>query len=890
MSGNRGVSVFTILWAVLLAGVVGGTGVLQAAELQPGVARVSLIRGDVSSMRGDSGDWVAVTINTPLVRTDTVSTASASRAEIELDHANLLRVADDTEVRIADLSRTNVQLQLSRGLITLSVDGSNEADVEINTPNVAIRPLKEGVYRIEVKPNGETEFMVRKGEAEASTSQGSVVVKKNQMIMVRGDSDPEYQLAKAPGKDGWDRWVEERDDVIDRAQSWRYANRYYTGAHDLDRYGRWVRVDGYDWVWSPSVDPYWAPYRSGRWVWEPYFGWTWVSHEPWGWAPYHYGRWFHHANAWYWWPGPVHHYYRPIWAPAYVSFLGFGYGRFNFSFGFGWGYNRIGWLPIGPHDYYYPWWGHRNHYNHVNITNITNITNIRNVRNITNGESLAPLADGSRYRRPRMSNLDGLTNDQMRNSVTAVSTDDFVRGRTDRRSRIERSELQNGHLVAGTPPAVPTRESLRSVDREVTRASARNTGGQPSRFFSKREPPKISNSFADGTEGLRRMVERDVTSQPSSTIRDRDRESRGSAGGPSRATTNAGQPARNLGSGSGTAPNRAGESRRDTDVSNAVKPDQGGTSGPTRDRSSGRGSWNRFGRQNQTNPDSGTMEKSTPETRRTEPATPSRRTPGAGTRTPEERGPQSSVTPDNRNLGSSTPRFNEVERPRSEPSSEGWNRFSGGPERSSGQSERRVFRYDRGSGSGGSYSEQGDRRPLESPRQIGPERQAQPRRFEQPQSSRPSRNFESGSTESGPRSFGSGTERSVPRSFQTQPRNSQPSGGSDGPRRFEQPRSFERQRGGESPRSFQSTPRSYQSPQSVSPRYETPRRMETPRYDAPRRSEAPRSYQAPRSSSPSYQAPRSQGRSYSAPRSAPSGGGSSGGPQRGGGGGRERRR
>jgi len=866
MLGKRGVSVFTILWAVFLAGVVGGTFVLQAADLQPGVARVSLIRGDVSSMRGDSGDWVAVTINTPLVRTDTVSTASASRAEVELDHANLLRVGDDTEVRIADLSRTNVQLQLSRGLITLSIDGSNEAKVEINTPNVAIRPLKEGVYRIEVKPNGETQVMVRKGEAEASTSQGSVVIKKNQMIMVRGDSDPEYQLAKAPDKDGWDRWVEERDDVIDRAQSWGYANRYYTGAHDLDRYGRWVRINGYDWCWSPAVDPYWAPYRSGRWTWEPYFGWTWVSYEPWGWAPYHYGRWFHHANAWYWWPGPVHHYYRPVWAPAYVSFLGFGYGRFHFSFGLGWGYNRIGWLPIGPHDHYYPWWGHRNHYNHVNITNITNITNIRNVRNV---DSLPPLADGSRYRRPRMSNLDGLANDQLRNSVTAVSTDDFTRGRTDRRSRIERSELQNGHLVAGTPPAVPTRESLKSVDREVSRASARDTGGQPSRFFSKREPPKVSNSFADGTEGLRRMVERDVTSQPGSTIRDRSGESRGSAGGPSRATPNADQPARNLGSGSGTAPGRAGESRRDTDVSNAVKPDQGGTSGPTRDRTSGRGNWSRFGRQNQTTPDSGGVQKSTPETPRTEPGTPSRRTPGAGTRTPEERGPQSSVTPDTPNLGSSSSRFNEVERPRSEPSNDAWNRFSGGPARSSDQSERRVFRYDRGSGSSGNYSEQGDRRTLESPRQIGPERQAQPRRFEQPRSSGLSRNFESGSTES------------QPRSFQTQPRTFEPS--RSGPARSEQPRSFERRGGSESPRSFQSTPRTYESPRSVSPRYEAPRRMEAPRYEAPRRSEAPRSY------SPSYQAPRSQGPSYSSPRSAPSGGGASSGPQRGGGG-RERRR
>jgi len=39
-------------------------------EPETGVARVSLINGDVSTMRGDSGDWVATGDNAPLVRGD----------------------------------------------------------------------------------------------------------------------------------------------------------------------------------------------------------------------------------------------------------------------------------------------------------------------------------------------------------------------------------------------------------------------------------------------------------------------------------------------------------------------------------------------------------------------------------------------------------------------------------------------------------------------------------------------------------------------------------------------------------------------------------------------------------------------------------------------------
>ena len=60
-------------------------------------------------------------------------------------------------------------------------------------------------------------------------------------------------------------------------------------------------------------------------------------------------------GGWGWWPGPAYGYpyYRPIWAPAYVSFFGFG-GGFGIGFGFGLG---IGWLPLGPGDFFHPWWG-----------------------------------------------------------------------------------------------------------------------------------------------------------------------------------------------------------------------------------------------------------------------------------------------------------------------------------------------------------------------------------------------------------------------------------------------------------------------------------------------------------------------------------------------------
>ena len=75
--------------------VLSGTFVPVTAQepddLKRGVARISLINGDVSVRRGDSGEWVAGVINAPLLTDDRVATGPNSRTEIQFDASNLLR-------------------------------------------------------------------------------------------------------------------------------------------------------------------------------------------------------------------------------------------------------------------------------------------------------------------------------------------------------------------------------------------------------------------------------------------------------------------------------------------------------------------------------------------------------------------------------------------------------------------------------------------------------------------------------------------------------------------------------------------------------------------------------------------------------------------------------
>src|SRR5439155_24791998 len=149
--------------------------------------------------------------------------------------SNILRLGDNTLANISGLSRTQVQVRLSRGLIDYTVFKGTEADVEVDTSNVAVHPYqKDGIYRVEVNSEGDTQVIVRKGEAEVSTPQGSTRVERGHMITVRGSgSETQYKVSEAPDKDSWDSWNNDRDHLIRDAESWGRTNRYYVGSEDL---------------------------------------------------------------------------------------------------------------------------------------------------------------------------------------------------------------------------------------------------------------------------------------------------------------------------------------------------------------------------------------------------------------------------------------------------------------------------------------------------------------------------------------------------------------------------------------------------------------------------------------------------------------------------------
>ena len=75
-----------------------------APEEKNGVARISLIHGDVSTQRGDSKDWSAAALNAPVLAGDKVTTGDKARTELELDYANTLRLAEHSQANIVQLT------------------------------------------------------------------------------------------------------------------------------------------------------------------------------------------------------------------------------------------------------------------------------------------------------------------------------------------------------------------------------------------------------------------------------------------------------------------------------------------------------------------------------------------------------------------------------------------------------------------------------------------------------------------------------------------------------------------------------------------------------------------------------------------------------------------
>ncbi|MBV8365463.1 MAG: FecR domain-containing protein [Candidatus Eremiobacteraeota bacterium] len=429
-----------------------------------GVARISVVNGSVTIKRADSGDSIAAATNAPLSVGDYVMTNDSSRAEVQLDNNDVVRLGSDAQLRFTSLDAPANGMQLAAGTIEVKSLQRSAGRPSVQTPSVTIEDGAPGRYRVDVTDDGDTLLAVRSGSANVLMPQGSQTIAAGTSVRISGNqNDPQVVAMDNIADDGFDSWNAQRDQYLVAVSSDPYANSGIVGLSDLDAYGHWVSYPSYGNVWVANTYPMgWAPYQYGRWVWQPYYGWTWVGYEPWGWAPYHYGRWFYAQNlGWAWYPGPV--YVRPVYRPALVAFFGFGGGGAGFSFNLAFG--NVGWVPLAPYEPFHQWWGpgYVNHTTIVyNYTNVTNITNIYHNAAVPGG-------------------------------VAVVSHENFTNGGAYHYIPVSSGQLHNVALVRSALPVVPTKQNL--APTTWNNAHAASATVVSSRFAKLPAPAKTPASF-----------------------------------------------------------------------------------------------------------------------------------------------------------------------------------------------------------------------------------------------------------------------------------------------------------------------------------------------------------------------------------------------------------
>lgn len=430
------------------------------------VARISYVDGTVSLQPGGQGDWGSAARNRPMTIGDKIWVDKDARAELQAGTA-AMHLGSMTALSFLNLDQGITQMRLAEGSINFRVSELREGDLfEVDAPNLAFTVKQAGAFRIDVDENGDSSRVtVIRGEGEVTAGGKTYEVHSGERAEFTGTDNIEYNINKAPGPDGLDRWASERDRREDGSVAAKYVSRDMVGYDDLDDYGDWRDEPDYGHVWYPrEVEPGWAPYSSGYWNWVGPWGWTWVDYSPWGFAPYHYGRWNNFGGRWGWCPGSYDTY--PIYGPAFVGFLGGGFG-FEAGFGFGGG---IGWFPLGFGEPFFPWFPcSRNFINIVNVHNTfisnTNVfnTNIRNV-NFVNAHNVNAVTTANRNafmngqainRGANHLTAASLRAAQVTNSVGIKPTQHSALGSVNIRSHVATpsAAVQNRTVIARTAPA-----------------------------------------------------------------------------------------------------------------------------------------------------------------------------------------------------------------------------------------------------------------------------------------------------------------------------------------------------------------------------------------------------------------------------------------------------
>lgn len=248
---------------VVLAGVLLATGFLASAQTMPQPGTVGYVEGH-ASIDGRSiptGSMRSTVVNTG----QTLATAMGSKAEMLLTPGVVLRLGDDSAVRMVAPSLTNTQVQLTRGTAMVEVDQiSPENRLAVSDQNANIRLEKTGLYSFSANP---PMVAVYDGKADVQVGDRTADVGKGRQLMLQANGNLKTQKFDRNQEGDLYAWSRLRSQYMSEANGysaqtilaydpgWWYGTGWYWNPY----FNTWAFVPGAGYLYSPFGFGFFAP-------------------------------------------------------------------------------------------------------------------------------------------------------------------------------------------------------------------------------------------------------------------------------------------------------------------------------------------------------------------------------------------------------------------------------------------------------------------------------------------------------------------------------------------------------------------------------------------------------------------------------------------------------
>jgi len=187
-------------------------------------AAVTATSGSVVFAPAGDTEWTDLQRNRPVARGDRLWTDDGAHAEVHFG-ASVLHMAGRTFVEVLSIDGNGIRIAVNEGAVGVRArDMRAGGNVEVSTPQLALRATQPGNWRIDVDPKqGVTRVASRSGAAVLYGAGGaSQQIVPGQQMAFRG-RDLAPAVVAAQGVDDFDRWAMERNRAEDQSIATRYV-------------------------------------------------------------------------------------------------------------------------------------------------------------------------------------------------------------------------------------------------------------------------------------------------------------------------------------------------------------------------------------------------------------------------------------------------------------------------------------------------------------------------------------------------------------------------------------------------------------------------------------------------------------------------------------------